>query len=67
MHKRAYFGLYIVIAVLAVLPFVLPNSFYVDLAIRRLMRVTGEEPIEEASGKTFSFIAAERGITDAQA
>lgn len=34
MHKRAYFGLYIVIAVLAVLPFVLPNSFYVDLAIR---------------------------------
>ena len=34
MHKRAYTGLYIVIAVLAVLPFVLPNSFYVDLAIR---------------------------------
>ena len=34
MHKRAYFGLYIVVAVLAVLPFVLPNSFYVDLAIR---------------------------------
>ena len=34
MQKRAYFGLYILIAVLAVLPFVLPNSFYVDLAIR---------------------------------
>ena len=34
MHKRAYTGLYIVIAVLALLPFVLPNSFYVDLAIR---------------------------------
>ena len=34
MHKRAYLGLYIVVAVLAVLPFVLPNSFYVDLAIR---------------------------------
>ncbi|MDD3353698.1 branched-chain amino acid ABC transporter permease [Zoogloea sp.] len=34
MQKRAYFGLYIVIAVLAILPFVLPNSFYVDLAIR---------------------------------
>ena len=34
MHKRAYTGLYIVIAVLAVLPFVLPNSFYMDLAIR---------------------------------
>lgn len=43
------------------------DPLYVDLAIRRLMRVTGEEPIEEASGKTFSFIAAERGITDAQA
>ena len=34
MQKRAYFGLYILIAVLAVLPFVLPNSFYLDLAIR---------------------------------
>ena len=34
MHKRAYTGLYIVIAVLAVLPFVLPNSFYMDTAIR---------------------------------
>ena len=34
MKKSAYFGLYIVIAVLLVLPFVLPNSFYVDLVIR---------------------------------
>ncbi len=34
MQKRAYFGLYIVIAVLIVLPFVLPNSFYLDVAIR---------------------------------
>jgi len=34
MNKRAYFGLYIVIAILAVLPFLLPNSFYMDLAIR---------------------------------
>ena len=34
MQKRAYYGLYIVIAILAVLPMVLPNSFYLDLAIR---------------------------------
>ncbi len=34
MQKRAYFGLYVVIAVLIVLPFVLPNSFYLDVAIR---------------------------------
>ena len=34
MKKSAYFGLYIVIAILLVLPFVLPNSFYLDLAIR---------------------------------
>ena len=34
MKKSAYVGLYIVIAILLVLPFVLPNSFYVDLAIR---------------------------------
>lgn len=34
MKKSAYFGLYITIAILLVLPFVLPNSFYVDLAIR---------------------------------
>lgn len=34
MKKNAYFGLYIIIAILLVLPFVLPNSFYVDLAIR---------------------------------
>jgi branched-chain amino acid transport system permease protein len=34
MKKNAYFGLYIVIAVLLVLPFVVPNSFYLDLAIR---------------------------------
>ena len=34
MKKNAYFGLYIVIAILVVLPFVLPNSFYLDLVIR---------------------------------
>lgn len=34
MKKSAYFGLYITIAILLVLPFLLPNSFYVDLAIR---------------------------------
>ncbi len=34
MHKNAYFGLGLVVAVLLVLPFVLPNSYYTDLAIR---------------------------------
>ena len=34
MKKNAYFGLFIVMAILAVLPFVLPNSFYMDLVIR---------------------------------
>jgi branched-chain amino acid transport system permease protein len=34
MKKNAYFGLYIVMAILVVLPFVLPNSFYLDLVIR---------------------------------
>ena len=34
MHKNAYLGLGLVIAVLLVLPFVLPNSYYTDLAIR---------------------------------
>ena len=34
MHKNAYLGLGLVIAVLLVLPFVLPNSYYMDLAIR---------------------------------
>jgi len=34
MSKNPYLGLYIIMAVLLVLPFVLPNSFYVDLAIR---------------------------------
>ena len=34
MKKNAYFGLYIVIAILLVLPFVMPNSFYMDLVIR---------------------------------
>lgn len=31
---RAYAGLGVVVAILAVLPFVVPNSFYLDLAIR---------------------------------
>jgi branched-chain amino acid transport system permease protein len=34
MKKNVYLGLFIVIAVLLVLPFVLPNSFYLDLAVR---------------------------------
>lgn len=34
MKKNMFLGLYVLIAVLLVLPFVLPNSFYVDLAIR---------------------------------
>ena len=34
MQKNAYFGLWLVIALLLVLPFVLPNSFYLDLAVR---------------------------------
>lgn len=34
MKKSAYFGLYIVIVILLVLPFVVPNSFYLDLVIR---------------------------------
>jgi branched-chain amino acid transport system permease protein len=34
MRKNPFVGLYIIMAILLVLPFVLPNSFYVDLAIR---------------------------------
>jgi branched-chain amino acid transport system permease protein len=34
MKRNAYFGLYIVVGILLVLPFVLPNSFYLDLVIR---------------------------------
>ena len=34
MQKNAYYGLYLVIGILLVLPFVLPNSFYLDIAIR---------------------------------
>ena len=34
MKKNPFIGLYLIMAVLLVLPFVLPNSFYVDLAIR---------------------------------
>jgi len=34
MSKHAFRGLYVIAAVLLVLPFVLPNSFYVDLVIR---------------------------------
>ncbi len=34
MNKNAYLGLGLVIAVLLVLPFILPNSYYMDLAIR---------------------------------
>jgi branched-chain amino acid transport system permease protein len=34
MKNRAYWGLFIVMAILLVLPFVVPNSFYLDLVIR---------------------------------
>jgi len=34
MRTNAYTGLFVVMAILAVLPFLLPNSFYVDLVIR---------------------------------
>ncbi|TXT28078.1 MAG: branched-chain amino acid transport system permease protein [Rhodocyclaceae bacterium] len=34
MKKNVYLGLYLVMAILAVLPFVVPNSFYLDLVIR---------------------------------
>jgi branched-chain amino acid transport system permease protein len=34
MNRNAYFGLYIVVGILLVLPFLLPNSFYLDLVIR---------------------------------
>ena len=34
MQKNAYFGLYIVIGILLVLPFIIPNNFYMDLVIR---------------------------------
>ena len=34
MKKNVYLGLYFVMAILAVLPFVVPNSFYLDLVIR---------------------------------
>jgi len=34
MQKNQYWGLYLIMAVMLLLPFVLPNSFYVDLAIR---------------------------------
>jgi len=32
--SRAYWGLYVVIVILIVLPFIVPNSFYLDLIIR---------------------------------
>lgn len=34
MMKRRYLGLYVVAAIIAVLPLLLPNSFYLDLVIR---------------------------------
>lgn len=34
MKKNAYYGLYLVIGILLVLPFVVPNNFYLDIAIR---------------------------------
>ena len=34
MKKSRYTGLYVVMVILVILPFILPNSFYMDLAIR---------------------------------
>ena len=34
MSKKTFWGLYLIMAVLACLPWLLPNSFYMDLAIR---------------------------------
>src|SRR3990167_939229 len=34
MKKSAVLGLYAIMAILVVLPFVLPNNFYMDLVIR---------------------------------
>ena len=34
MKKSAYYGLYLTMAILLVLPFVVPNDFYLDLATR---------------------------------
>jgi DNA modification methylase len=36
------------------------DPLYVDLALRRWRKLTGQEPVHEASGKTFSQIEAER-------
>jgi len=37
-----------------------PN--YVDVSIRRWQKLTGKEPVSEASGKGFAEVAAERGV-----
>jgi ABC-type branched-subunit amino acid transport system permease subunit len=34
MKNRIYFGLYGLIVILLILPFVVPNNFYLDLAVR---------------------------------
>ena len=34
MRKSPFFGLYVVIALLLIIPFIAPNNFYLDLAIR---------------------------------
>ena len=40
MKKSVYNGLYLVVAILLVLPFVLPNSFYLDLVIRMAINLS---------------------------
>lgn len=40
MNKSPFFGLYIVIAILLVIPFIAPNNFYLDLAIRMAINAT---------------------------
>jgi branched-chain amino acid transport system permease protein len=37
MKRSVFLGLYVIMAILAVLPFVLPNSFYMDLVIRMVI------------------------------
>ncbi|MDP3036116.1 MAG: branched-chain amino acid ABC transporter permease, partial [Rhodocyclaceae bacterium] len=37
MFRSQFFGLIVLAVILAVLPFVLPNNFYLDLAIRMLI------------------------------
>jgi DNA modification methylase len=35
---------------------------YVDVSVRRWQKLTNQEPVLEATGKSFSEVAAERGV-----